>query len=135
MTADVFLDTDVLVYAFAAGDRRSARALDLLSRGGIVSVQVLGEFVHIGRTKLHREWAEIREQLAVLSQLLGDPVPVTGGIHRIALDIAEETGYRFYDSQIIAAALAANCKTLYSEDLQHGQKIGGVTIKNPFLRS
>ena len=133
MSADVFLDTNVLVYAFAAEDRRSARAIDLLGRGGIVSVQVLGEFVHVGRTKLHREWTEIREQLTVLRQLLGDPVSVTGDVHRIALDIAEESGYRFYDSQIIAAALAANCKTLYSEDLQHGRRIESLTIANPFL--
>lgn len=133
MSADVFLDTNVLVYAFSAGDRRSERAIDLLSQGGIVSVQVLGEFVHVGR--LHRDWAEIREQLTALRQLLSDPVPVTDETHRMALDIAEETGYGFYDSQIIAAALTANCKTLYSEDLQHGRRIEGLTITNPFLRS
>lgn len=134
MSADAFLDTNVLIYAFAAGDRRSARALDLLGQGGLVSVQVLGEFVHVSRNKLHRDWAEVREQLSALRQILGDPVSLTGETHRIALDIAEESGYGFYDSQIIAAALTANCKTLYSEDLQHGRRIEGLTITNPFLR-
>lgn len=134
MSAEAFLDTNVLIYAFAAEDRRSARAMDLLGKGGIVSVQVLGEFVQVSRSKLHRDWAELREQLTALRQLLGDPVPLTGETHRIALDIAEETGYGFYDSQIIAAALTANCKTLYSEDLQHGRRIEGLTIANPFLR-
>ncbi len=37
-----------------------------------------------------------------------------------------------YDSLIVAAALDAGCKTLYSEDLQHGQQIEGVTVTNPF---
>jgi predicted nucleic acid-binding protein len=133
MSADVFLDTNVLIYAYAAGDRRSAQALELLGQGGTVSVQVLGEFVHVGRTKLHRDWPEIREQLTALRQLLGDPIPVTADVHRIALDIAEETGYRFFDSQIIAAAMTAHCKTLYSEDLQHGRQIEGLTIANPFV--
>ena len=41
--------------------------------------------------------------------------------------------YSFYDSLIIAAALEAGCKTLYSEDMQHGQRIEQLIIKNPFL--
>ena len=41
-------------------------------------------------------------------------------------------GFGFYDSLIVAAALDAGCKTLYSEDLQHGQRVEGVTIINPF---
>ena len=41
-------------------------------------------------------------------------------------------GYSFYDSLIVAAAIESGCKTLYSEDLQHGQQIGDLTIRNPF---
>ena len=37
-----------------------------------------------------------------------------------------------YDALIVAAALQANCDVLYTEDLQHGQKFGGLSIRNPF---
>ena len=46
--------------------------------------------------------------------------------------LSEETGYHFYDALIVAAAVESGCRTLYSEDLQHGRKIGNLTILNPF---
>jgi len=51
----------------------------------------------------------------------------------LGLDIAERYGFSFYDSLIVGAALLADCPTLYSEDLQHGQKIENrMVIANPF---
>ncbi len=50
-----------------------------------------------------------------------------------ALDFKERWQFSFYDSLIIAAALEANCTILYSEDLQHNQKINDLTVTNPFL--
>jgi predicted nucleic acid-binding protein len=44
MTDDVFLDTNILVYATAKDDPRAVTAIQLLAAGGVVSVQVLGEF-------------------------------------------------------------------------------------------
>jgi predicted nucleic acid-binding protein len=46
--------------------------------------------------------------------------------------VRAETGFSFYDSLIVAAALEAGCKTIYSEDLQHNRKLHGLEIKNPF---
>lgn len=42
--------------------------------------------------------------------------------------------YRFsiYDSMLLASALEAGCRTFYREDLHHGQRIEGLTIRNPF---
>jgi len=54
--------------------------------------------------------------------------------HDIALPIAAKYGYHIFDSLMIAAALQASCKTLYSEDMQDGQVIDGLTIRNPFRR-
>jgi predicted nucleic acid-binding protein len=50
-------------------------------------------------------------------------------------DVTQVSGpdHHFFDSLIIAAALSAGCDRLYSEDLQHGQLIEGLTIVNPFL--
>jgi len=52
-----------------------------------------------------------------------------------ALTIAEKRKYSFYDSLIISAAIYGKCGILYSEDLQHGQIIQKLTIKNPFKQS
>jgi predicted nucleic acid-binding protein len=50
-----------------------------------------------------------------------------------ALDIQDRYHFGFYDSLIVSAALQAGCNRLYSEDLQHRQRIEGLTIENPFL--
>jgi predicted nucleic acid-binding protein len=54
-------------------------------------------------------------------------------LYHEALSINEETGWTFYDSLIVSAAVAAGCRRVLSEDLQHGRKIHGVEIQNPFL--
>ena len=50
------------------------------------------------------------------------------------MHIAERYGYSIFDSLIIAAALDAGARTLYSEDMRDGQAIDGLTIRNPFSR-
>ena len=60
-------------------------------------------------------------------------VPASLSLYRRALDLQTRYRYGFYDSLVIAAALDAGCTRLYSEDLQDGQRIEGLTIKNPFL--
>jgi predicted nucleic acid-binding protein len=59
--------------------------------------------------------------------------PVTVDVHERALEIARRHRFSIYDACIIAVAEKAGCRTLYTEDMQHGQVIGGVTIRNPFL--
>ena len=48
------------------------------------------------------------------------------------LDVAERYGFSVYDSMIVTAALLAGCDTLVSEDLQDGQRIEGLVVRNPF---
>jgi predicted nucleic acid-binding protein len=63
-----------------------------------------------------------------------EPVtPLTVLVHEAALKIAADSGYNIYDALILAAAIDAGCDTVYSEDMQNGQKIGPITIHNPFL--
>jgi predicted nucleic acid-binding protein len=60
---------------------------------------------------------------------------LTTDTHDAGLRIAAKSGYSIYDGLIAAAALDAECNTLYSEDLQNGQVIEGrLTVRNPFLR-
>ncbi len=77
MNAKAFLDTNVIVYAFSSNDPRREQALALVTAGGIVSVQVLNEFVNVSRRKARREWTEIQEALALLKALLDTPQPIT----------------------------------------------------------
>jgi predicted nucleic acid-binding protein len=54
-------------------------------------------------------------------------------IYTRALRIQSGQGFSFDDSLIVAAALDSGCKRLLTEDLQHGQRIDGLRIENPFL--
>jgi predicted nucleic acid-binding protein len=133
MNGKPFFDTNILVYAFASNDRRSDRAEALLAAGGVISIQVLNEFVNVSRRKLAREWPEIDAALAVLRDILDPPISLTIDLHEAAIRVARDRGFSFYDSLIIAAAKHAGCRVLYSEDLHGNQTINGVTIRNPFV--
>lgn len=127
-----FFDTNVLIYAFSDNDPRSRAAEALLISGGEICVQTLNEFVSVAVRKLRMPWEDVLASLEALRALFPAPVPITVEVHESALNIAGRYGYRIYDSLIIAAALRARCKTLYSEDLHSGQRIEGLTIRNPF---
>lgn len=133
MPGERFLDTNVLIYAFAAGDRRSARAEALLSEGGVIGVQVLNEFTNVSLRKLGWDWPQVDAALAVIAELTAPVLPLTADIHAQAVKLARGNSLAFYDALIVAAAADAGCRELLTEDLQHGRKFGGVTIQNPFL--
>jgi len=59
-------------------------------------------------------------------------IPASIRLYHRCLDVQARYGYAFYDALIVAAALDAGCALLYSEDLQDGQRIDGLTIENPF---
>jgi len=133
MSGEAFFDTNILVYAIAENDPRAVRAEALLESGGVVSVQVLNEFVSVARRKMRMPWKDVSEALDVIRVLCPSPVPVTIAIHESALQIAENRGYEIYDALVLAAAVQAGCTALYSEDFQDGQVIDGkLTIRNPF---
>jgi len=132
MSAKAFFDTNVLIYAFAQDDPRAEVAADLLAGGGAISVQVLNEFTAVARRKLGMPWDEVLDALAAIRSLCAPPLPLKVETHEAALRIAQERGYGIHDSLVIASALEAGCDTLYSEDMQHGQLVDGLTICNPF---
>jgi predicted nucleic acid-binding protein len=132
MNGKPFFDTNLLIYAVASDDPRADIARKLLFQGGIISVQVLNEFVAAARRKFRMSWNEIHELLADFRVLCPDPVPLTGKTHESAVAIAVRYRYSIYDAMIVAAALEASCKTIYSEDMQHGQRIENLTICSPF---
>jgi predicted nucleic acid-binding protein len=128
-----FLDTNVLVYALGARDDRTSVAEALLLAGGVISVQVLNELAAVAHRKLSMSWVDIAAALDAIKVLCPSPTPLTLATHDTALRLAAALRYHMYDALIIAAALDANCTTLYSEDLRADQVIDGrLTIRNPF---
>lgn len=127
-----FFDTHVVLHLLSADTAKADRAEELLARGGMISVQVLNEFVAVASRKLHMPFAEIRDVLDQVRAVCAVE-PMTVHTHERALKIAERYGLSIYDALIGAAALLAGCTTLYSEDMQDGQIIDRqLTIRNPF---
>jgi predicted nucleic acid-binding protein len=136
MPAKAFFDTNVLIYAVAENDPRSAQAEELLSSGGVLSLQILNEFVSVARRKILMSWSDVKEALDAFRVLCPSPLPITIETHEAALQIAEKYGFNIYAALVVATAVEAGCATLYSEDLHDGQTIDEqLTIRNPFTRS
>lgn len=132
--AESFFDTSVLLYLLSSEGQKADRVEELLEHSGVISVQVLNEFAAVASRKLKMPLAEIREVLGTVRAICRTD-PLTVEDHDRAVQIIERHGFSFYDSVIVASALRAGCKTLYSEDLQHRQVIDRqLTIINPFTQ-
>ena len=114
MNDKAFFDTNVLIYIIGEKDERTAAAEALVAGGGVVSVQVLNELAAVARRKLVMTWDEIAEALAAIRVLCPSPVPLTVETHEAGLRIADQYQVHIYDALIAAAALEAECTTLYS---------------------
>ncbi|MCI1748890.1 MAG: PIN domain-containing protein [Acidipropionibacterium sp.] len=132
------MDTNVLLYAYdgSAGERHRL-ALELVSGlgrsgDGAISVQVLQEFYVNAVRKVARPLtpASARERLRALS-LWSVHAPTPGDVVA-ASEISEQNTLSFWDAMIVRSAAVLGCSTLWSEDLNAGQRIAGVTVCNPF---
>ncbi len=130
-----FFDTNVLLYLLSKDEAKADRAEDLLAGGAVISVQVLNEFAAVASRKLGLSWNEIKDILGPIRAVC-EIDPVSLETHDRGIEIAERYGFSFFDATIVAAALKAGCRTLYSEDLQHDQLIANrLRIRNPFSSS
>ena len=132
--ADSFFDTNVLLYLLSKDATKADRSEALLVSGGVVSVQVLNEFASVASRKLAMTIAEIREILSTIRAACA-VMPLDIETHDLGLDIAERHRFSIYDALIVAAAMRAGCAILYTEDLQQGQVIEKLQIRNPFVGS
>jgi predicted nucleic acid-binding protein len=133
MSDKAFFDSNVLIYAMVSGDSRRDRAQQLVAQGGVISVQVLNEFVAVARRKMRMPWEDVIDALGAIRVLFPSPVSITLDTHEAALKIAQQYRLGIYDALIVSSAIEANCSTLYSEDLQDGQVFAKeLTIRNPF---
>jgi len=129
-----FLDTNILVYAQQTGPK-AAISQDLIAKGGTISAQVLNELVNVLRKKQNRSWAEIERVLDDIDNALDPALPLTSKTSRAALGFACDHTLAFYDALIIASAIEAGCDTLFTEDMQDGRIVSGLTIVNPFSKT
>lgn len=135
-----FLDSSVLVYLVDETDLEKRRiAEDVLRRAlddesGCISFQVVQETLNvITSNKLITPMTP--EGAARFLDSVLDPlwkVMPSRELYRRCLELKARYRYSFYDSLIIAAALEDGCTRLLSKDLQHGQRIEGLQIINPF---
>jgi predicted nucleic acid-binding protein len=127
-----FLDTNVLLYLLSSDAAKADRAEALVAAGAVVSVQVLNEFAHVALRKLGLSWPETLEALAVIRRTC-EVESLTLETHQRATEIAQRYQLAWYDSVIVAAALLAECRVLYTEDLHDGLRVDkALAVRNPF---
>ena len=137
MNGLAFFDTNILIYADDASvPRKQTRAIRLIAdhqrRGlAVISLQVMQEYFAAVTKKLgvDPELAQRKVQLLARGPVVRfaeDDVIAAIELHRL-------TRISFWDAMIVHAARLAGAAVLYTEDLQHGSALGGVSIVNPFL--
>jgi predicted nucleic acid-binding protein len=141
MKDKVFIDTNIFVYAFLDTDDSSQhakhlKAVEFLKQFDansqvIISTQVLSEdYSALLKNKINDE--DIQESAKQLVNSI-EVVSVSKNIVMDSYSIKNKYRYSYWDSLIISSALQSNCTVLYSEDLQHNQKIEKqLSIINPF---
>ena len=139
MSGRFFLDTNIFVYTFdATAPAKAAIAIDLVklaikTKIGAISYQVAQEFFNVAMRRFENPMtaAEADQYLAATFRPLL-AVHSSPALFSEALRLGSKFRLAWYDSLIVAAAIEAQCDKLYSEDLQHGQRIESVTVANPF---
>jgi predicted nucleic acid-binding protein len=134
-----FVDTNILVYAEDrdAGSKHTV-ARDLVaelwnSKQGVLSVQVLQELFITVTRKMARPLAHDKALAIVTQYLTWRVVEDTGGLLLAAIRGAADLKISLWDALIVEAARVEHCDRLWTEDLNHGQRIGDLLIVNPFL--
>lgn len=132
-----FFDSNILVYMQDASEplkQKKARALfaEALDRGqAVISTQCLQEFYNVVANKLKQDKKLVKQIIHNFSENI-PVIQVSPAMIEDAIDVSMQTQFSFWDSLILSAASFAKCDILYSEDLNDGQIVKGVMIKNPF---
>jgi predicted nucleic acid-binding protein len=137
MSARIFLDTNTLIYILegreaGAGitltelereaNRKGDITLALLEQNSIIlGVQVFNELCNVVLRRKF-DWAKAKELLFTLEALSDEIVPLNLEVHKNGLLLRNKYQLQLFDAMLLAAALAAKCTIIYSEDMQDGQK-------------
>jgi predicted nucleic acid-binding protein len=138
MTARIFVDTNVFVYAKQAGETArqplAARWLERLweDQNGRTSVQVLNEYYTTMTRKIKPALAPAEAWDDVKSLIAWNPQSMDLELLHRGREIEQRYRLSWWDSLIVAAAQLQSCVLLLTEDLQDRSVFGGVTVRNPF---
>jgi predicted nucleic acid-binding protein len=133
-----FVDTNILVYGFDDSDpAKRDRAQFVMrrlweARSGRLSHQVLQEFYVTVTRKLKPALPRSLARAEVEDLLDWKPLRPSPVLLKQAWLLEDQHGFSWWDSLIVAAAIAQDCITLLTEDLQHGLIIGKLRVANPF---
>ena len=132
----VFLDTNIFIYALDKRDaKKQLRSRELLgeiidSQNGCVSTQVIQEFYVSATKKLGVKPSKAMKLLDGFDNF--EVIQISVNLIMDAARFSSSNKISFWDALIIAAAKCSSCSVVMSEDLNSGQRIGGVRIENPF---
>lgn len=129
------IDSNVLIYSVDTHDRRAAQAYRIVTAAaladGMLTNQVLGEFLKVSRTKALISVARARQLVADWALLF--PVLPTAIEHLlVASELAERYRLQYWDALILTVSKAARVEYLLTEDMGDGQDYDGVVVLNPF---
>ncbi|WP_010258246.1 PIN domain-containing protein [Treponema primitia] len=133
----VFIDSNILVYSLDKNSKEKQKIVretlnDIEEKDApVISTQVLQEVYNITTTKLKMEKLYVKNILNNYKKM--EIVQVDFDIIQQGIDISILSKISFWDGLIIAAAASANCGSVLSEDMNHGQIIRGVRVVNPFM--
>lgn len=134
-----FFDTNVLVYALDCSEKRKrALAIDCFSSAMrndtiTLSTQVLQEFYNITTRKLRPALSSQEADQYVRNLCAFEVVGSTAPNIIASIELLQRYQLQWWDALILEAAIRAKADIIYTEDLQHGQRFGPLTVVNPFL--
>lgn len=139
MTATVFVDASVLLYARDASEgEKQSRAMEWMNhlwntQTGRLSYQVLEEFYLTVTDRLEPGLEPKEAQEEVRDLLTWRPVALDRHVLESAWTVAETHDVSFWDATVVAAAQTAGCRLLLTEAFEHGRELGSVEVVNPFV--
>jgi predicted nucleic acid-binding protein len=129
-----FVDTNILVYLYSADEpikRTIATNVFRSYSEPVVSIPILNELCNVMLRKLGVSNAGVRDAMREISEATMIAKVSTNTILK-AIDMHAKYGFTYFDSFHLATASENDCSVFFSEDMQHGQKVGNLKIVNPF---
>ncbi len=135
----VFIDTNILVYAYDTDDplkqKISQKILEdtIQNENGAISPQIIGEFFVIVTRKIKNPM-RVKDVLGIIDILKTmRVVELDFQLTVDAIKLHQKYLISYWDGLVIATAKFGECAKILSEDLQHGQIIDGIRIENPYF--
>jgi predicted nucleic acid-binding protein len=137
-----FVDTNILLYAFSNasnGDPAKVVVANELverlirSEAIVLSAQVLNEFISVAMKK-GKPPLTLDEVARIVGRLSRYTVlPIDASLVQLALQRVQQGRISYWDALIVEAAIRSGATILYTEDMHHGTRYGGLELRNPFL--